>query len=127
MDVMKYYVGQVGNLPHMSTMRVPVRMIAMVALLLMGIVAYVVFSLWLFGTLSTEIWNASSPLPVFWTRCVVVVSLGLVAASYLMPSDLLVKRSYMHVGLAKMMNRAHEIDRERYLRYLRWVNRLARK
>jgi hypothetical protein len=123
-DTMKYFVTQIGTLPHTASMRLPKRMIGMLILLVIGLLVYVSFSIWLFMSLAHAVWTSVTPLPTFWSKSVVFVSLAMAAATYLLPTDLLFKRSYMHIGLIKMMNRAHEEDRPRYLRYFEWTRGL---
>jgi hypothetical protein len=123
-DALKYYVGQIGSLPHTASMRIPKRMIMMLVILSSAIMFYLAVSFWLFGSLALDVWMSKTPVPSILSKSVVIVSIVIAFSSLLLPVDLLFKRSYMHIGLIKMMNGAHEEDRPRYDRFRAAINRI---
>jgi hypothetical protein len=121
-DVSKYYLTQIGTLPHTASIRIPVQLIAALVFLVIGLSAYVAFSFWLFIDVAIDVWQSKTSLPVFWSRSTVVIAAAVTISTYLLPTTELLKRRYMHIGLVKMMNRTHKSDRARYRRYLGWID-----
>lgn len=127
-DTLKYYPTQIGTLPHTASMRFPIRMVTMLAFLVVGLAIYIFFATWLFYSLACDVWLSTTPFEGFWSKATVAVSIALVVVSMLLPADLVLKRSYMHIGLVNMMNDAYKHNRQRYLKYSKWAQSIkARK
>ena len=125
-EVIKFYQGQIGTLPHTARMKLPYRMLGMLIFLVTGIIAYLGFSIYIYCSLASTVWNSSGGLPTFWSHALFVISTSLMICSWLLPFDLMIKKSYMHIGFIKMLNAAHELDLERYRRYFEWTRRIRK-
>lgn len=126
-DALKYYQTQIGCLPYTARMYQSKRMIAMLILLIAGLLIYIVLSGWVFISLATDVWKSSAPLSSWWSKSLVIGSTMVVLASWFLPYELFLKKSYIHVGLVKMLNAAHANDRPRYDRYFRKLFAIRQK
>jgi len=123
-DELRYYVTQIGFLPYTTREGWPVRMVLALILIIFGMILYVTISLWIFLGLAGEVWSYKTIVPMIWSRLFVIAAVMITVSGFALPGDLIFKRRYLHIGFVQMMNKAHDEDRPRYLRYLRWVMRI---
>jgi hypothetical protein len=125
--ILRYYPATIGNLPHMFKPGLPIKAILAVIFTIVALTLYAVLSTWLLISISLRLWEAPTPIPAIASRGIVVAAVAFALASWLLPSNWLMRRKYTHAGLVTLMNNFHERNRPRWKSFVHAIDAAQRK
>jgi hypothetical protein len=124
--ILRYYPAVIGNLPHVFKPGYPIKAILAAVSTVLGLVLYFALSTWLFISVVAMLWETPTAIPQVASKGIILAAIAFAAASWLLPSNWLLKRRYTHGGLVTLMSRLHENNRPRWSHFVRKIDAAQR-